>query len=608
MTQSTATTHEPARTLYESARRARVGAAAEIDRYARLISSARLVVALAIIGLLIGIVWFAFPPATWGGVIAAVVIFALLVMVHARTFARHAAAMASIQFYDEGLARLDDRWRDFVHDGARYRDAEHIFTDDLDIFGRSSLYQYLCTARTQFGQDRLASLLSQSCDIAGRQSAARELAGTLSLREQLFVNGSLIGKNAPDTSPFLEWASNTRSAPESRRRRLGAWLLPATTIGVFIAAPFAGYSRAFALIPFALQWLAFRGASVDASVTVGRVSGQAEALFRYAALFELVGKEHFHATLLSAIGEQLKSGAAIKMAKLARTCSFVDARNNEVFRNFIAPILLWDVHCAGALERWREEAGPQVAGWFDALGEIEAIASIASFAFEHPEYAWPERVAAPIFDARSLAHPLIDAATRVGNDVTLNGPGAALIVTGSNMSGKSTLLRAIGVNTVLANAGAPVCAVGLKIGPVALAACVRVQDSLDSGVSRFYAELLKIKRILDASAGGEPQLFLFDEILHGTNSRERIIGARAIVRALMARGAIGAVSTHDVAIGEVKEFGATGKLRNVHFEEHVEGDKMIFDYNLKDGIVQSSNALRLMKLVGINVISEADLH
>jgi DNA mismatch repair ATPase MutS len=320
--------------------------------------------------------------------------------------------------------------------------------------------------------------------------------------------------------------------------------------------------------------------------------------------------EKLEAPLLVGLQKRLEeSGASAsrEMAAHSRIVGFVDARNNEVFRFFVGPALMWDLWCALALERWRERVGKVAFGWFRALAELEALASLAGFAFENPDFAFPELQTEPAtFEAVKLGHPLIDSDKRVANDVTIIGPGHALVVTGSNMSGKSTLLRAIGINAVLANAGAPVCARSLRMGRLKVATSMRVSDSLEEGTSRFYAELKKLKLVLDLArtTSKEPSrgtlLFLLDEILHGTNTRERLIGARAILLELLSRGAMGAVSTHDLGLGDLEK-EQPGHVRNVHFEEQVEGEVMTFDYQLRQGVVQSSNALRLMKIVGLEV-------
>jgi DNA mismatch repair ATPase MutS len=335
------------------------------------------------------------------------------------------------------------------------------------------------------------------------------------------------------------------------------------------------------------------------------VSAREAALTRWRAMIAVIEREPFESPLLARTRDLLATGlrrASEEIAALDRIVGFSDARRNEVFRFFIGPLLMWDAHCAFALLRWRARAGERVRGWLAALGEVEALAGLAAFAFEHPDFAWPEAAAEPIFEAHALAHPLIADDHRVGNDVSLPSAARALVVTGSNMSGKSTLLRAIGANAVLAFAGAPVCARALTIGPARVATSMRIEDSLEQGVSHFYAELRRLKRVLDLARGAEggSALFLLDEILHGTNSRERVIGACAVVRELLDRGALGAVSTHDLGITALeRELG--GRVQNVHFEEQVAGEKMTFDYVLKPGIVQSSNALRLMRAVGIDV-------
>jgi DNA mismatch repair ATPase MutS len=335
------------------------------------------------------------------------------------------------------------------------------------------------------------------------------------------------------------------------------------------------------------------------------VSTCGSAAGSWRAMFALVEAEAFDARLLAGDRARLVAGtrkASEEISALERIVGFVDARRNEVFRLLIGPLLMWDVHGAFALARWRARAGSHVRGWLDVLGEVEGLASLAGFAFEHPDFAWPELAEEPAFEARSLGHPLLSDGQRVGNDVRLPGAGHALVVTGSNMSGKSTLLRALGVNALLAYAGAPVCATRLRIGEARIATSMRIEDSLEEGVSHFYAELKRLKRVVDLALeqGRAPVLFLLDEILHGTNSRERVIGACGVVRELVQHAALGAVSTHDLGITALeRELG--GRVENVHFEEQVDGGTMTFDYVLRPGIVHSSNALRLMRAVGIAV-------
>jgi DNA mismatch repair ATPase MutS len=245
-----------------------------------------------------------------------------------------------------------------------------------------------------------------------------------------------------------------------------------------------------------------------------------------------------------------------------------------------------------------------VAGWLATLAELEALASLATFAHEHPDYAWPRiEEADHVFEGRDLGHPLIPADRRVSNDVALDAAHPALMISGSNMSGKSTMLRSIGVNAVLALAGAPVCASSLRLGIVHVYTSMRVGDALDRGASRFFMEVRRLQQLLAALEDpqtGSAVLFLLDEVLHGTNSRERNIGAKAVVSHLVERGAIGAVSSHDLGLVELEKLTA-GRVVNVHFEDHIEDGGMCFDFRMKPGPVSTSNALRLMRMVGIDL-------
>jgi len=253
------------------------------------------------------------------------------------------------------------------------------------------------------------------------------------------------------------------------------------------------------------------------------------------------------------------------------------------------------------MERWRSSTGDAVERWLTAVGEIEALAALARFAYEHPGHPFPEIVdEGPCIEGRGLGHPLLPAATMVRNDLQLSADLQMLLVSGSNMSGKSTLLRTVGVNAVLAFAGAPVCAHALRISPLSIGACMRITDSLQEGLSHFYAEIKRLRQIVDLGQGKLPLLFLMDEILHGTNSHDRRIGAGALIRGLVEEGSLGLVTTHDLALSRIADELAPRAV-NVHFVDHLEGDRIVFDYILQQGVVARSNALDLMRAIGLDV-------
>jgi DNA mismatch repair ATPase MutS len=272
-----------------------------------------------------------------------------------------------------------------------------------------------------------------------------------------------------------------------------------------------------------------------------------------------------------------------------------------VFVRIIQPVVLWPLGLAIRVEDWRRASGPSVRRWLEATGEMEALCSLGSYSFEHPADPFPQFLAGgPCFEAKAIAHPLLPDARAVRNDVSLGGALRVLVVSGSNMSGKSTLLRTIGVNAVLAQAGAPVRAGSLRLSPLLPGASIRVTDSLQGGMSRFYAEIVRLRDILKATAGSVPVIFLLDEFLHGTNSHDRLVGAEAMVRGLVERGAIGLITTHDLALANIAE-GLGERAANVHFEDQLEDGVMKFDYRMRPGVVRKSNAIELMRSVGLEI-------
>jgi DNA mismatch repair ATPase MutS len=291
--------------------------------------------------------------------------------------------------------------------------------------------------------------------------------------------------------------------------------------------------------------------------------------------------------------------ASTSIRRLARLLGWAEAARSQIFAP-LAFVLLWSLHFALALERWRRRHGPAIAGWLAALGELEALCALSAYAFEHPDDPFPELVSAadPVLEGEDLGHPLLPAATCVRNPVALGGTIRARIVSGSNMSGKSTYLRTVGVNVVLALAGAPVRARRLRLSALRIGATLRVQDSLQQGTSRFFAELQRLRQVVALADEGPGVLFLFDEILHGTNSHDRRIGGHAIVEGLLDRGALGLVTTHDLALAA----GADDpRVENVHFVDELQGGALRFDHRLHPGVVRTSNALALMEAVGLPV-------
>jgi hypothetical protein len=522
---------------------------------------------------------------------------------HDRVLRRKRDCERLVAVYEMGLARLDDRWIGQGETGDRFRDESHPYADDLDLFGKGSLFQLLSTARTRAGEEMLASWLKAGApvdELQARQQAVDELRPMLDLREDLAVLGAEAGP-ALVPEKLAAWGERPGSG-EIRGARL---LAPA--LAVLTAAGGAAWAiwdlPSLFVLPFLADALfAFRWRHWMERVAAA-VDDAAHELALLSQVLERLERERFTSPRLAALRQALEvkgHPASHRIARLNRMMEMLDSTDHVLVRA-IGPLVLWKQQILFALEQWRRESGPLVRGWLAAAGEMEALSALANYAYEHPADPFPEfSTDAPRFEGEGLGHPLMPDARFVRNDVRLGGDLRVLIVSGSNMSGKSTLLRTAGVTAVMAFAGAPVRARRLRISPLTLGASIRVTDSLQSGVSRFYAEITRLRRLVDLTGGPAPLLFLLDEFLHGTNSHDRKIGAEAIVSGLVNRKAIGLVTTHDLALAHIADVLAP-RAANVHFEDHLENGKMTFDFTLRQGVVNKSNALELMRSIGLEV-------
>ena len=576
--------------------------AADLARTERRIGTWRLVVFAA--GAVIAGVAFgsaAIAPLWLGVPIAA---FALLVLAHTRAIPARRRADRAVQYYERGLARLEDRWAGGGATGDRFADAAHPYSGDLDIFGRGSLFELLSTARTRAGEDTLAGWLcvaAPAAEVRARQGAVAELRARLDLREELFLLGDDVGAGLHPEA-LTAWAE----APvllHSTALRAAAAVLVACTAAALLAW-WAGWSGpvplAVAVLGEVLLALPLR-ARVSGAIRAVELPGRDLGLLVH--LLARIEREAFAAPRLVAVRAALDTRGvppSRRIAQLERLINLLDARRNQLFAA-VAPLLLWGTQLALAVEAWRAVSGPAVARWLATVGEFEALGALATYAYERDDDPFPEIAdAGPLFDAEAVGHPLLPRARCVRNDLRLAGDAAVLVVSGSNMSGKSTLLRTVGINAVLAQAGAPVMARRLRLSPLAVGTSMRISDSLQAGTSRFYAEIRRLRQLVDLASGPRPLLFLLDEILHGTNSHDRRLGAEAVVRGLVARGAIGLVTTHDLSLSAIAD-ALAARAANVHFEDHLENGQMTFDYRLRSGVVQKSNALELMRAVGLEV-------
>ena len=590
--------------------REREALAARLDGRQRLLGNLRLSLAAAFLILAWSVGRFGLAP-SW--LVPPSVLFIALVLMHRRIRRARAEAGRAAGFHAAGLERLEGRWpateaavAEAAAAGSPHAAAPdalrgHLYGADLDLFGSRSVFALLCAARTSMGALKLTEWLLAPAAVATlhqRHASVTELSQRLDFREDMSVRGepAFIGL---ESAALVAWAG----APNELEHSALRWAAPVlAALALVAAALWATTGAAYPLLGVLLVEVAVTyGGRARVTRTLAGFEAAYEDIKLLATLLRRVEVETFTTPALQALQGRFKSqtlGAAAVLARLATVVNFVEARRNPFLTPLSLP-LMYPQLTALAAERWRRTHGAALAHWLDGLGEFEALLSLARYRFEHPEQPFPEFLEGPAtFDAEGLGHPLIDAASRVRNDVVLAGETRVLLVSGSNMSGKSTLLRCVGVNTVLAMAGAPVCATRLRLTPVQLGASIRVNDSLAEGSSRFYAEITRLRQLFEPAA--LPLLFLLDELLQGTNSNDRRIGAEGVVRALIERGAIGLVSTHDLALAELGGLPARA-LRNVHFRDGLEGGRLSFDFQLREGIVTQSNGIELMRSIGLEV-------
>src|ERR1035437_2592064 len=558
------------RTLYTERLAERRAEIAHRQRRHRLLGHGKL--AMAACG--VALVWLALAQGAFSilWVLVPIAGFVVLVVIHEKLLKKLERRRRAARFFEKALARLDGNWAGAGETGDRYNEAAHPYAVDLDLFGKGSVFELLCTARTRIGEDRLAAWLKSPAApeaVRARHRAVEELRGRVDLREQLAIIAEE-ARSGVDPVHLAQWGE----APAALRHagfRLRVRLHTVLGLAGFVAV-WAGEEAAHE-----------RG--LLSEVLVGRE------------------REPFRCPLLAGLRESLDAEGAPpsrQLARLKRLVENLDSRDN-VFVRVLEPFILWTPHLALQVEDWRALSGGAVRRWLNAAGDMEALCSLASHAFEHPSDTFPEFASeGPWIDAEAIGHPLLAEDKVVRNDIRIGGVLRVIVVSGSNMSGKSTMLRTLGVNAVLAQAGAPVRARRLTLSPLAVGASIRLTDSLQGGVSRFYAEILRLRQILDETAGPLPVLFLIDEFLHGTNSHDRRIGAGALVRGLVQRGAIGLITTHDLALAEIaEELGE--RAANVHFEDQIADGKISFDYHMRPGVVRKSNAIELMRQVGLEI-------
>lgn len=533
-------------------------------------------------------------------------IFIYLVIKHGNAMEakKHAGCLRDIN--EKCISRLEGKWNDFEEDGSEFKDENHSFSGDLDIFGRSSLFQWINSANTYGGRhalkDRLTNPLKSSESIIETQKAVQELASELDFRQEYEAEGMAAAAASEDPKHLLEWADDIDDFYLSPGIGIVMRALPVITAAVIILSlTVKALSYRWGLVLICIQIIMLFPGYKKRADSLRTIYKFKNSIKVYKGMLQVLEQKEFQSTLLKELRGNIidskDSGAVYAINKLFNISSMISERNSS-FYIVINIFFLWDYQCMIQLEKWKLQYGRLLPGWFKAMGEFEALSSIANIPFEHEDWAEPKFKENVTVEAENLGHPLLGTA-RVCNDVVIKKPADIILITGSNMSGKSTFLRTIGVNLVLAYTGSTVCASNFTCSILNIYTCMRIGDNLEKSISSFYAEILRIKMIVEASKRGENVFFLLDEIFKGTNSSDRHTGAKLLIKQLGDTGASGIVSTHDLELADLEEEYI--RIKNYHFQEYYKDNELKFDYKLRQGVSTTRNAMYLIKLAGIDV-------
>ena len=531
--------------------------------------------------------------------------FGLIVLFHEGKLKAAGRAQKRIDFYESGIRRIEGDWREDGLLGEDFSDREHLFSGDLNLFGKSSLFQKMCLCVTAFGRQRLALWLTKPADadvLKARQEAVKELSEDKDLIAK-FAELDIEATENLEISTLKSWSAEGTKIynPLVYYFSLFIGLLSVTTLATWL---FGGKSA----------WPFFICLVVDlalGNLYAGKISKITEGiatkeknLLKLSHILKVLESSNYNSVMMSKIIDNIHTENVKASERIEQIAYLIDTFENTRGNLAIQPfnvLLHLNLRNAMKIEKWRAVAGASIPQWVEAAADFEALVSLAVFSSENPDYIFPEFVeGGPYIKATDLGHPLLKPTVCVRNDIELGKPVKLLLISGSNMAGKSTFLRTVGVNIVLAQAGAPVNAKEMQLSPLNLGCSIQIEDSLADGISHFYAEILRLKKLVDLSQQESNVLFFFDEILHGTNSSDRCNGASAVIRSLVKGNAAGFVTTHDLSLTKIAE-ELSNEARNVHFEDQFEDGKMVFDYKMKEGIVTHGNALQLMRSLGLEV-------
>ncbi|MEL0678520.1 mannonate oxidoreductase [Clostridioides difficile] len=540
--------------------------------------------------------------------VVSIIIFIALLVIHSKVKEEETYFKSKCEVLNKYIKRFGDGWKEFKIDGKEYLKDENSQAKDLDLFGRTSLYQYICVANTSYGKNFLAKYLwNENPDenvILERQIAIKELLSKDDFSIHIQTLSNIIGKEQKSNSDssiesFIEYGEN-KNVYIPKWMHIFTWGLPTATILSFIFCVLGFLPVLPVFLLFIIQ-LGFSGFGYPRLMqTLSPLFSFSRSIQVYEKMFEVLEKETFESDYLKELQNKLSKGSGVSrgVKQLNSIGNAVNLRYNQIIYIIACGVLMWNYHCAEALERWKGIYGNQIRDWFESIGEFEALISLTVISHVKENTCFPviKYEDTPRLKVEEVYHPLIAEKSVIANSIQLNSQ--TCIITGSNMSGKTTFLRSIGVNLALAYAGAPVCAKSFDATCMAIFTSMRIQDDVSQGISTFYAEILRIKSMIQYSLKELPMLVLVDEIFKGTNSADRIIGASEAVKKLSKPWVISMVTTHDFELCDLSGSGDV-EVVNYHFSEYYVDDKIHFDYKIKDGRCKTTNAKQLMRMAGI---------
>ncbi|HWV68382.1 MutS-related protein [Chitinophaga sp.] len=521
---------------------------------------------------------------------------------------RYSKALQQLQLY-KSLLELNEKELVLVttgqsafDDGNEFVDDKHDFSSDLDVFGPSSIFQHINRTGTLSGGRQLATALRDPLEdtsaILATQEALQVLTPEVEFRQQLTANAILAKEEESDRREISAWLEMPFHFLHNRFINLVIWLSPLLVAGSIVLYATTGrYSLLLILIM--LNWLLLGSSQKKIMTQYVLISHKERILDKFSILLHLIKTGSFGKSVLLQQQQDRAKEADVALRQLSKICNAFDQRLNLLIGLALNSLMLYDLHCILRLERWKKQHKQHIAGWFDVITQLEVWNSLATYAFNHPEFSWPSPQAeGRVLEAEALGHPLIPAAECVKNDGATGSKDHFLIITGSNMSGKSTFLRSVGSNLLMAMCGAPVCASRFVFSPMRIMTSMRIKDSIASHTSYFQAELLRLQHIIRHLKTGARVFILLDEILKGTNSEDKLSGSRSLIEHFLQYNCLGMIATHDLELGQL-EAAYPGQIRNYCFESTIQDNHLFFDYRIREGIARNKNATFLMKQMEI---------